>query len=136
MCRIYRGIVWRSCRGLMGGGDAAPKSYMATTGSDAYELIAPHLQAKKGDVLRFEAELGGGGMMAMFMGGGASGQLSVYYRLEDGDSWTYYDTFVQNGYVYFVAPYSGVYQLRFTSPGASLDNFYGFRKPHRERSPF
>ena len=118
--------------GLMGGGDAAPKSYMATTGSDAYELITPHLQAKKGDVLRFEAELGGGGMMAMmgmFMGGGASGQLSVYYRLEDGDSWTYYDTFVQNGYVYFVAPYSGVYQLRFTSPGASLDNFYGFRKP-------
>ena len=119
--------------GLMGGGgDAAPKTYMPTTCSDAYELITPHLQAKKGDVLRFEAELGGGGMMAMmgmFMGGGASGQLNVYYRIDDGGSWTYYNTFVQNGYVYFVAPYSGVYQLRFTSPGASLDNFYGFHKP-------
>ena len=119
--------------GLMGGGgDAAPKSWMATTSSDAYELITPRLQAKKGDVLRFEVELGGGGLMAMmgmFMGGGASGQLNVYYSLDGDDSWTYYDTFVQNGYAYFVAPYSGVYQLRFTSPSASLDNFYGFRKP-------
>ena len=118
---------------IMGGGGAdAPKTWMATTSSDAYELITPRLQAKKGDVLRFEAELGGGGMMAMmgmFMGGGASGQLNVYYSLDGDDSWTYYDTFVQNGYAYFVAPYSGVYQLRFTSPGASLDNFYGFRKP-------
>ena len=120
--------------GLMGGGgDAAPKSWMATTSSDAYELITPRLQAKKGDVLRFEAELGGGGlmdMMGMFMGGGgATGQLSVFYRLDGNDSWTYYNTFIQNGYVYFVAPYSGVYQLRFTSPSASLDNFYGFRMP-------
>ena len=117
---------------IMGGGDGAPKTYMATTSSDAYELITPRLQAKKGDVLRFEAELGGGGMMAMlgmFMGGGASGQLNVFYSLDEDDTWTYYDTFVQNGYVYFVAPYTGVYQLRFTSPGASLDNFYGFRKP-------
>jgi len=126
--------------GLMGGGGDAEKSWMATTSSDAYELITPRLQAKKGDVLRFETELGGGGMMAMmgmFMGGGgASGQLNVYYKVnasgsvepDDGD-WIYYDTFVQNGYAYFVAPYSGVYQLRFTSPGASLDNFYGFRKP-------
>ncbi len=119
--------------GLMGGGgDAAPKTYMATTSSDAYELITPRLQAKKGDVLRFEAELGGGGLMAMmgmFMGGGASGQLNVFYRLENGSDWTYYNTFVQNGYVYFVAPYTGIYQLRFTSPGASLDNFFGFQKP-------
>ena len=68
-------------------------------------------------------------MMGMFMGGGASGQLNVFYRLDGSSDWEYYDTFVQNGYVYFVAPYSGVYQLRFTSPGASLDNFYGFRKP-------
>ena len=89
--------------------------------------------AKKGDVLRFEAELGGGGMMdmlGMFMGGGgASGQLNVYYSLTGDDSWTYYNTFVQNGFVYFVAPYSGIYQLRFTSPKASLDNFFGFRVP-------
>jgi len=123
--------------GLMGGGgDATPKTWMATTSSDAYELITPRLQAKKGDVLRFEAELGGGGMMAMmgmFMGGGgASGQLNVFYSLDGSDNWTYYNTFVQNGYVYFVAPYSGVYQLRFTSPSASLDNFYGFRQPIQE----
>ena len=125
--------------GLMGGSNDAPKSWMVTTSSDAYELITPRLQAKKGDVLRFEAELGGGGMMAMmgmFMGGGATGQLHVYYKVDvsgtvapSDDDWTYYDTFVQNGYAYFVAPYSGVYQLRFTSPSASLDNFYGFRKP-------
>ena len=123
--------------GLMGGGgDATPKTWMATTSSDAYELITPRLQAKKGDVLRFEAELGGGGMMAMmgmFMGGGgASGQLNVFYSLDGSDNWTYYNTFVQNGYVYFVAPYSGIYQLRFTSPSASLDNFYGFRQPIQE----
>ncbi|MBR5728556.1 MAG: hypothetical protein IKX39_07920 [Muribaculaceae bacterium] len=125
--------------GLMGGGDDSPKSWMATTTSEAYELITPRLQAKKGDVLRFEAKLGGGGLMdllSMFMGGGASGQLNVFYKVDAGgtvapndDNWTYYDTFVQNGYVYFVAPYSGVYQLRFTSPSASLDNFYGFLQP-------
>ena len=118
--------------GMMGGGgDAAPKTYMATTGSDAYELITPRLQGKKGDVLRFEAELGGGmmAMMGALMGGGSSGQLNVYYRLDGNDDWTYYDTFVQSGYTYFVAPYSGVYQLRFTSPSASLDNFCGFHKP-------
>ena len=124
---------------MMGGSNDAPKSWMVTTSSDSYELITPRLQAKKGDVLRFEAELGGGGMMAMmgmFMGGGASGQLNVFYKVDasgtvapNDDDWTYYDTFVQNGYVYFVAPYSGIYQLRFTSPSASLDNFYGFRKP-------
>ena len=123
---------------IMGGSDE-PKSYMATTSSEAYELITPRLQAKKGDVLRFEAELGGGGMAAMlgmFMGGGASGQLNVFYKVDASgtvapanDDWTYYNTYVQGGYIYFVAPYSGVYQLRFTSPSASLDNFYGFRKP-------
>ena len=116
--------------GLMGGGgDAAPKTYMANTSSDAYELITPRLQAKKGDVLRFYAELGGGGLMdmlGMFMGGaGGSGQLNVWYSRDNEGDWTYYDTFTQNGYAYFVAPYSGVYQLRFTSPGASIDNFYG-----------
>ena len=116
--------------GLMGGsGDAAPKTYMANTSSDAYELVTPRLLAKKGDVLRFYAELGGGGLMdmlGMFMGGaGGSGQLNVYYSRDNDENWTYYDTFTQNGYAYFVAPYSGVYQLRFTSTGGSLDNFYG-----------
>ena len=119
--------------GMMGGSDEAPKTWAATTESEAYELVTPRLQAKKGDVLRFEAELGGGGLMdmlGMFMGGGgASGQLNVYYSLAGDDTWTYYNTFVQNGFVYFVAPYSGIYQLRFTSPKASLDNFFGFREP-------
>ena len=123
--------------GLMGGsGDNTPKSWMATTSSDAYELITPRLQAKKGDVLRFEAELGGGGLMSMMGGlmggGGASGQLNVYYRLDGNDNWTYYDTFIQNGFGYFVAPYSGIYQLCFTSPSASLDNFCGFHEPMLE----
>ena len=124
--------------GLMGGGDSAPKTWMATTESDAYELITPRLQARKGDVLRFQVELGGGGMMAMmgmFMGGGAAGQLNVYYSLDNGENWTYYDTFVQNGLAYFVAPTSGIYQLRFTSPSASIDNFYGFLLPSGEGAP-
>ena len=117
--------------GIMGGSDE-PKTWMATTESADYELITPNLQAKQGDVLRFEAEIGGGGIMAMagmFMGGGAGNQLNVFYSLDDGNNWTYYNTFVQNGYVYFIAPYSGIYRLRFTSPQASVDNFYGFRKP-------
>ena len=123
--------------GMMGGGgDAAPKTWMATTASDAYELITPPLQAKKGDVLRFYAELGGGmmAMMGSLMGGGGSGQLNVYYKLATApeENWTYYDTFTQSGFNYFVAPYSGVYQLLFTSPSASLDNFYGFHKPIQE----
>ena len=125
--------------GLMGGGgESAPKTYMANTSSDAYELVTTRLQAKKGDVLRFYAELGGGGglmdMLGGLMGGsgGASGQLNVYYSLDNGSNWTYYDTFVQSGFAYFVAPSTGIYQLRFTSPGASLDNFYGFHKANDE----
>lgn len=97
-------------------------------------FVGVSMQAQKGDVLRFYAELGsGGGLMDMLGGlmggGGASGQLNVYYSRDNDDQWIYYDTFVQNGYAYFVAPYSGVYQLRFTSPGASVDNFFGFRNP-------
>lgn len=117
--------------GLMGGSDE-PKTWAATTESEAYELISPNLQAKQGDVLRFDAEIGGGGIMAMagmFMGGGSGNYLNMFYSLDDGNSWIYYDTFMQSGYIYFIAPYSGIYKLRFTSPKASLDNFYGFRKP-------
>ncbi len=124
--------------GMMGGGNDAPKTWMATTASDAYELITPRLQAHKGDVLRFEAELGSGmmAMMGALMGGGASGQLNVSYSLDGGENWVYYDTFTQSGYNYFVAPYSGIYQLRFTSPSASLDNFYGLRLPTQEIALF
>ena len=121
--------------GVMGGaGDAAPKTWMATTANESYELITPRLQAVKGDVLRFQVELGGGGglmdLLGMFMGGSmASGQLYIWYSRDNEDGWTYYDTVFQNGFVYFVAPYTGVYRLRFTSPGASVDNFYGLRAP-------
>ena len=123
--------------GLIGGGNSAPKTWMATTTSEDYELITPRLQAMKGDVLGFDVELGSGGglmdMLSMFMGGGgASGYLNIFYKLNNDDDWTYYGSMIDNGANYFVAPYSGVYQLRFTSPGAKLDNFYGFRKPIEE----
>ena len=119
------------------GGSSAPKSWMATTNSAAYELITPRLEAMKGDVLGFQMETGGSGgglmdMLGAFMGCAASGALHVYYRLDNDTQWKYYDTFVENGNVYFIAPYSGVYQLRFTSAGAKLDNFYGFRIPSEE----
>jgi uncharacterized protein YegP (UPF0339 family) len=89
--------------GLMGGGgESAPKTYMANTTSDAYELVTPRLQAKKGDVLRFYAELGGGGglmdMLGGLMGGaaGGSGQLNVWYSRDNDTDWTFYDTFTQS----------------------------------------
>lgn len=123
--------------GLMGGGgDAAPKTWAARTESDEYELITPRLQATKGDVLRFQVEMGGGGLMdmlGMFMGGAAGGgALNVFYSRDTDDNWTLYNTFTQSGLVYFVAPYTGVYQLRFTSKSASLDNFLGFHEPIEE----
>lgn len=113
--------------GLLGGGNAAPKSWAATTKSESYELVTPRLQAKKGDVLRFQVELSGD--ISAMLGGGASGQLNVYYNIDTNKEWIFYDSYVQNGYAHFVAPYTGVYQLRFTSKGASVDNFIGFHKP-------
>ena len=122
--------------GLMGGGNSAPKSWKATTTSEDYKLITPNLQAMKGDVLSFDVELGSGGglmdMLGAFMGGGASGVLHVLYSIDNGDNWTYHSSTVENGKFYFVAPYNGVYKLGFISPGAKLDNFYGFRKPIEE----
>ena len=120
--------------GLMGGGNSAPKSWQATTTSEDYRLVTPRLQAMQGDVLSFDVELGSGGglmdMFSMFMGGGASsGVLHIGYRLDNEENFTYHSSTIDNGKYYFVAPYSGVYQLVFKSPGAKLDNFYGFRKP-------
>ena len=120
--------------GMMGGGNSAPKSWQATTTSEDYRLVTPRLQAMQGDVLSFDVELGSGGglmdMLSMFMGGGASsGVLHIGYRLDNEENFTYHSSTIDNGKYYFVAPYSGVYQLVFKSPGAKLDNFYGFRKP-------
>ena len=117
--------------GMGGGGE--PKTWMATTSSTTYELITPSLQAKKGDVMQFLAEMGGGGMMDMMsmmgMGGGGSGLLNVFYSRDEGKTWTYYETYTQTGTIYFKAPYTGVYNLKFMGLSVSLDNFLGFRRP-------
>jgi uncharacterized protein YegP (UPF0339 family) len=115
----------------MGGGEK--KTWMATTTSDTYELVTPSLQAQKGDVMQFLAEMGGGGMMDMMsmfgMGGGGSGLLNVFYSRDEGKTWTYYNTYTQTGIIYFKAPFTGIYNLKFVGLSVSLDNFLGFRRP-------
>lgn len=118
---------------MMGMGGGEEKTWMATTSSYDYELITPSLQAQQGDVMQFLAEMGGGGMMDMMsmfgMGGGGSGLLNVFYSRDEGKTWTYYDTYTQTGIVYFKAPYTGIYNLKFMGQSVSLDNFLGFRRP-------
>ena len=110
----------------MGGGE---KSWGATTDSEDYELVTPRLQAAKGDILQFTADMGGGGMMAMFGMGGGSGLLHVSYSREGDEGWTLYGTYTQTGTIYFKAPYSGIYQLKFEGSSVTLDNFEGFYAP-------
>jgi hypothetical protein len=97
----------------MGGGE---KSWAPHTDSDAYELITPSLQAKKGDVLRFYANI-------------SSGWLNVFYKRSADADWTYHDTYITADSLYFIAPFSGVYQLKFTGSSVSVDDFLGFQKP-------
>ena len=97
----------------MGGGE---KSWAPHTDSDAYELITPSLQAKKGDVLRLYANI-------------SSGWLNVFYKRNVDEDWTYQNTYVTADSLYFIAPYSGVYQLKFTGSSVSVDDFVGFQKP-------
>ena len=97
----------------MGGGE---KSWAPHTDSDAYELITPSLQAKKGDVLRFYADI-------------SSGWLNVFYKCEGDADWTYQNTYITADSLYFIAPISGVYQLKFTGSSVSVDDFVGFLKP-------
>ncbi|MBP5800015.1 MAG: hypothetical protein J6W43_08925 [Prevotella sp.] len=97
----------------MGGGE---KSWAPHTDSDAYELITPSLQARKGDVLRFYADIN-------------SGWLNVFYKRNDDADWTYHDTYITADSLYFIAPFSGVYQLKFTGSSVSVDDFIGFQKP-------
>lgn len=113
----------------MMGGSSEPKSWQATTDSKEYELITPRLQAVQGDVLAFDVEIDAmANMMGAFGGGGDPAVLLMYYRREVDSDWTLYNYFAQSETVYFKAPYSGIYRLKFTGTG-SLDNFLGFTLP-------
>ena len=97
----------------MGGGE---KSWAPHTDSDAYELITPSLQAKKGDVLRFYADI-------------SSGWLNLFYKCEEDADWTYQNTYITADSIYFIAPLTGIYQLKFTGSSVAVDDFVGFLKP-------
>ena len=97
----------------MGGGE---KSWAPHTDSGSYELITPSLQARKGDVLRFYADI-------------SSGWLNVFYKRDADADWTYQNTYITADSLYFIAPLSGVYQLKFTGSSVSVDDFVGFLKP-------
>ena len=116
---------------MFGGGSTEEKSWVAKTESKEYEMITPRLQANKGNLLQFTAQMGGaGGMMQLFgMGGGSVSYLNVYYKRDKDKDWTYYNSFFTGGTVVFKAPYSGFYQLKFEGEGVSLDNFLGFSLP-------
>ena len=100
---------------MMGMG-GAEKTWAPHSDSDAYELITPNLQAKKGDVLRFYADI-------------SSGWLNLFYKREADADWTYQNTYITADSIYFIAPLSGVYQLKFTGSSVSVDNFLGFLNP-------
>ncbi len=118
---------------MFGGGSGEEPSWVLKTDSKEYEVITPRLQAKKGNLLRFTANIGGGGMMAMmsmFMGGGGTpSYLNLYYKRDADKDWTLYNTYFQSDTIVFKAPYSGFYRLKFMGNGASLDDFYGFSLP-------
>ena len=97
----------------MGGGE---KSWAPHTDSDAYELITPSLQAKQGDVLRFYADI-------------SSGWLNLFYKCEGDADWTYQNTYITADSIYFIAPITGIYQLKFTGSSVAVDDFVGFLKP-------
>ena len=113
----------------MFGGGGEPKSWMATTESREYELITPRLQAVQGDVLKFDVDIDMmGSMMGAFGGDSDPAVLFVYYRRDVDQEWTLYNYYAQSGTVYFKAPYTGVYRLKFQGTG-SLDNFLGLKFP-------
>lgn len=103
---------------MMGMG-GAEKTWAPHSDSDAYELITPRLQAQKGDVLRFYADV-------------SSGWLNVYYKRDADADWTYQNTYITADSIYFIAPLSGVYQLKFTGSSVSVDDFLGFLWPMEE----
>ena len=97
----------------MGGGE---KSWAPHSDSDAYELVTPSLQAKQGDVLRFYADI-------------SSGWLNLFYKCESDADWTYQNTYITADSIYFIAPITGIYQLKFTGSSVAVDDFVGFLKP-------
>ncbi|MBO7045216.1 MAG: hypothetical protein J6W38_02530 [Prevotella sp.] len=102
----------------MGGGE---KTWAPHADSDAYELTTPYLQAKQGDVLRFYADI-------------SSGWLNLFYRFSNGpednnSEWTYQNTYITADSIYFIAPVSGIYQLKFTGSSVAVDDFVGFLEP-------
>ena len=114
------------------GGDSGDKPYVASSSSNEYELITPRLQAKQGQVLKFNAQAGGGMAMMMSMFGadmGAPQYLSVYYKRNNDQDWTLYNMYFTSGDAFFKAPYSGYYQLKFVGGGSSVDEFLGFSLP-------
>ena len=104
---------------MMGMGGGAEKTWAPHTDSDAYELITPRVQGQKGDVLRFYADI-------------SSGWLNVQYKRDGDMDWTYDKTYITADSIYFIAPYSGVYQFKFTGSSVSVDDFMGFRAPLEE----
>lgn len=113
----------------MFGGDSGPKPYVASSSSNEYELITPRLQAKQGQILKFNAQAGGMGMMMAMFGAdmGAPQYLSVYYKRDYDNDWTLYNMYFTGGDVFFKAPYTGYYQLKFVGGGSSVDEFIGFK---------
>ena len=104
---------------MMGMGGGAEKTWAPHTDSDAYELITPRVQGQQGDVLRFYADI-------------SMGYLNVQYKRDGDMDWTYDKTYITADSIYFIAPYSGVYQFRFTGSSVSVDDFMGFRAPLEE----
>ncbi len=116
------------------GGDSGEKPYVASSTSNEYELITPRLQARKGQILKFNAQAGGGMAMMMSMFGadmGAPQYLSVYYKRDNDKDWTLYNMYFTSGDAFFKAPYSGFYQLKFVGGGSSVDEFIGFSLPKK-----
>ena len=108
---------------MMGMG-GAEKTWAPHTSSDAYELITPYLQAKKGDVLRFYADISSGWLNLFYK------TLPVSYLDEDTSTdWTYQNTYITADSIYFIAPLTGIYQLKFTGSSVAVDDFVGFLEP-------
>jgi hypothetical protein len=53
----------------------------------------------------------------------------VFYKRDIDEDWTYQDTYITADSLYFIAPLSGIFQLKFTGSSVSVDDFVGFQKP-------